>query len=60
MKNTMHLVTPYITFKTLTSDFELDVKPRKKYVFSLDMKYQNKAEIVQVIIILLYFAIEDY
>lgn len=56
----MNLVTPYITFKTLTSNFELDVKPRKKYVFSLDLKYQNKAEIVQVIIILIYFAIYAY
>lgn len=50
MKNRLHLNTPYEKFKTVTSDFELQVAPGSKYLLALDFNYGDKSLPVQVLI----------
>lgn len=48
MKNNLYITTPYVTFKTITCNFELEIKAKKKYVLSFGVDYQNRTEVVKV------------
>lgn len=48
MKNTLKITTPYQSCKTISSNFNLDVEAGHKYIFGLDMDYQNETKLVKV------------
>lgn len=48
MKNILKITTPYQSFKTISSNFNLDVEAGRKYIFGLDLDYQNKTNLVKV------------
>nr|XP_023014254.1 uncharacterized protein LOC111504019 [Leptinotarsa decemlineata] len=47
MKNYLEITTPFSSFKTIESNFDLNIEAGRRYILGLNFDYQNQTELIK-------------